>query len=53
MRKQYEKPKMCIVDIAPCMILALSIDKGSQGDFPEDFAKEHRGTWGDLWGEKN
>ena len=52
MRKQYEKPKMCIVDIAPCVILAFSIDKDSQGDF-EDFSKGHRGTWGDLWGEDN
>lgn len=55
MRKQYEQPVMNVVDMSPCMPLAssLGIDKHKQGDFSEDFAKEHRGTWGDLWGEKN
>lgn len=52
MKKQYEKPNMDVIDISPCMILALSI-KDSQGDLSEDFAEGHRGTWGNLWEENN
>ena len=42
---------MEVMEIATCQIIAtsLNIDSGSQGDYDEDFVKEHRGTWGNLW----
>ena len=37
------------IDICPIIATSLNIDSGSQGDYDEDFVKEHRGTWGNLW----
>lgn len=55
MKTPYKKPEMNILEIAPCMILSssLGISKTSQGDFSEDFAKGHRGAWGNLWEEND
>ncbi len=52
MKKRYIKPEMDVMESAPCVLMASSVvfDDSSQGDFSEDFAKRHRGTWGDLWG---
>ena len=49
--KQYEPPRMDIIEIETSYILAtsISIDNSSQGDFKEDFANARRGTWGNLW----
>ena len=54
-KKQYEPPKMSVIEIEVCHILATSfnIDKGSQGDFKEDFVRGHRVTWGNLWNRKD
>ena len=51
MRKTYEKPEINVIEIAACSMLSTSfnIESHSQGDFKEDFARKHRGTWGDLW----
>ena len=42
---------MDVIEIDICQIIAtsLNIDSGFQGDYDEDFVKEHRGTWGNLW----
>ena len=55
MKRLYIKPEIDVIDCAPCIPMATSVvfDDSSQGDFSEDFAKGHRGTWGDLWGESN
>lgn len=42
MKAQYEKPLMNVIEITPCMLFATStlhINKYSQGEFKEDFAK--------------
>ena len=55
MKVRYEKPKMNVMEMAPCLLFAastLSINAYSQGDLEEDFARDRRGTWGDLWEEK-
>lgn len=54
MRKTYEKPEISVVEVTICSVLSTSfnIDSNSRGDFREDFARKHRGTWGDLWEEK-
>ena len=52
---QYEKPEMNVTEIAASMLFAtsaFSINTYSQGEFEEDFAKDRRRTWGDLWEEK-
>lgn len=50
MKKCYERPKINEVEIICSMLsTSLTINTGSQGDFKEDFARESRGTWGDLW----
>ncbi len=51
MKKQYEKPEVIEVETITCSMLATSfhIDKESQGDFDEDFARKRRGTWGSFW----
>lgn len=52
MKEEYVKPTMDIMEIESTSMLAssgLDIDRGSQGDFTEDFAPEKRGTWGNLW----
>ena len=53
MRKQYVKPEMFVVEISISSMLAASftIDKNSQGDCEEDFARGRRGVWGDLWAD--
>ena len=55
MKKQYERPEVNVVEITFCSMLStsLNIDEQSQGDFEEDFAGKRRGTWGNLWEEKN
>lgn len=53
MMKIYVQPKMCVIDIAPCTLLAGSFSvNDSQGDFKEDFVRGHRAIWGDLWNIK-
>ena len=54
-KKQYQPPKMSVIEIEVCHISATSfnIDKGSQGDFEEDFVRGRRETWGNLWNRKD
>ena len=53
MRKQYVKPEMMEIEVVISSMLAasLTIDKNSQGDCEEDFARKRRGVWGDLWAD--
>lgn len=54
MRKRYERPKINEVEIICAMLsTSLTINTGSQGDFKEDFVRESRGTWGNLWNEND
>lgn len=55
MKKQYIRPEMMIIEIAPCCMLSTSVDiyTESQGDFKKDFVRGHRGTWGNLWDKMN
>lgn len=50
----YIKPEMSIVDLTPYEILATSSStlsiSNTQGKADEDFARGHRGSWGNLWG---
>ena len=45
---------MNIADLAPYEILATSSPtlniSDTQGEADEDFARGHRGSWGNLWG---
>lgn len=52
---RYEKPRMNVIEMVPCMLFAtstFSINTHSQGESEEDFARDRRGTWGNLWEEK-
>ena len=46
---------MSVIEIEVCHISATSfnMDKGSQGDFEEDFVRGRRETWGNLWNRKD
>ena len=50
----YIKPEMNIADLAPYEILATSSStlniSDTQGEADEDFARGHRGSCGNLWG---
>lgn len=51
MKKQYQKPKIGVIEMEYCMPLVssnLGVNTGSQGDFKEDFVREYR-PWGNLW----
>lgn len=54
-RKRYIMPEIEEIEIAVCEMLAssMNIDSESKGDYEEDFAGRRRGTWGNLWDEKN
>lgn len=48
--KQYIKPETVVMEIVIQMIAtSFYIDPNSQGDYDEDFVKEYRRPWGNLW----
>ncbi len=55
MKKQYKKPEINEVNITLCSMLStsFSINSNSKGEHEEDFVREHRGTWGNLWKEND
>lgn len=55
MKKQYKKPEINEVYVTLCSMLSTSfnLDSNNKGDYEEDFVREHRGTWGDLWKEND
>lgn len=53
-KEEYIKPDITVIEFPyECTILAtsVSIESDVQGDYNEDFAKERRRTWGNLWQE--
>ena len=49
MKQTYIAPEMEIVEIELETIVSMSINTEEQGDEPNDFAHQRRGTWGNLW----
>lgn len=52
-KKPYIKPELYVIEIEPLAMTATSMGiNNTKGDY-EDFAgKRRRGSWGDLWEEK-
>lgn len=56
MKKEYIKPEVEVVELAPITILALSsggsvdVDGGNEPD--EELSNGRRGQWGNLWTDK-
>ena len=52
-KKPYIKPKLYVIEIEPVAMTATSMSINNTKGDDEDFAgKRRRGSWGDLWEEK-
>lgn len=51
MRKKYIQPQIEIIEVEAEKMLALSIRDEKADSDAEVLSNEHRGTWGNLWGD--
>ena len=51
MKKKYIQPQIEVVEVETEKMLALSIRDEKADSDAEVLSNEHRGTWGNLWGD--